>query len=113
MESAVDAEPHPLDVAVEIQTGLLQLYLDRPMANAVEVADADALAFQVLQRLDMRRRHPDIGVLVAPAAQNVEIGTARALVENRARLNVEPDVDGFFFHRLRHAALSEAQWHHR
>ena len=64
MEHASD----PLDVFFQIQTRLAQLDLNRPVANAVEVADANSFAFQILQRLDMRRADPDVGVLVALAA---------------------------------------------
>jgi hypothetical protein len=47
VKSRINAEPHPLDVALQIQAGLLQLDLNCPMANAIEVADADPLAFQL------------------------------------------------------------------
>jgi hypothetical protein len=61
----------------------------------------------------MRRRHPNIGVLIAPAAQDVQVRAASALVENRARLNVQRDIDGFLLHRLRDAELFKSERHHR
>src|SRR5437867_6559312 len=59
MKPSGDPYPHPLHVALQIQPRLFQLNLDRPMADAIEVADADPLAVQIRQRLDMRRSHPD------------------------------------------------------
>src|SRR5690349_16325710 len=97
MKAPVDSEPHPFDVALQIQAGLFQLNLNRPVADTVEVADADPLAFEFLQRLDVRRRHPDVGVLIAPAAKNVKIGAPRALIKNRPRLHIERDIDRLSF----------------
>src|SRR5918992_2162053 len=83
------------------------------MANAVEVADADPLPLQILERLDMRRPNPKVRVLVSPTRDDVKIGAPRALVENGARLNIESDVYRFFFHRLRDAEFFQAEGHHR
>jgi hypothetical protein len=83
------------------------------MANAVEVADADALALQLLEGLNMRRRDPDIGVLIAPAGYDVKIGAAGALVKNRARLDIESNVHRLFFHCLGDAELLQAEGHPR
>ena len=75
------ADAHPLDVACQIQAGLFELNLNRPMTNAVEVADADTLAFEIGQRLDVRWPDPDVGVLVAPSGDDVEIGAARTQLD--------------------------------
>ena len=60
----------------------------------------------------MRRRNPDVGVLVAPAGDDVQIRAAGALVKNRARLNVEGDVHRFLFHRLGDREFLQAKGHH-
>src|SRR5207344_964947 len=51
--------PDPFDVFFQVQPRLAQLNLNRPVADAVEVADSNPFAFQILQRLDMRRADPN------------------------------------------------------
>ena len=111
-EMMSDADSHPFDIALQIQAGLLELDLNRPMANAVKIADADALAFEILQRLDVRRTDPDVGMLVAPSRDDVEIGAASALVKHRARLNIERYIHRFLFHRLSDGKLFQAEGQH-
>src|SRR5207247_10803181 len=47
MKPSGDPYPHPLHVPLQIQPRLFQLNLDRPMADTIEVADADPLALQI------------------------------------------------------------------
>jgi hypothetical protein len=74
---------------------------DAPVAITAEIADANPFSLELLERLDVRRTHPNVNVLVPPAGNNIEIGASRTLVKYRAGLHIKGDVDRFFFHRLR------------
>src|SRR5215510_1548635 len=95
-----DAAPQEFDVTLDIQSGLGELDLYCPVTQAIKIADADALSFEIRQRLDLRRPDPGEGFLVSPPRDDVDIGAPRSLKKNGAGLNVQRDINGLFLHRL-------------
>src|SRR4030095_14532411 len=104
--------PDKFDVAVWIEPCLMQPDRDAPVTIAAEIADSNPLSLELLQRLDVRRAHPDVNVLVSPAGNDVEISASGTLIKHRARLHIEGDVDRFFLHRLRNPQFFQTERHH-
>ena len=95
------------ELACELDEELTRIEND----SAVDVVP-NPLAFQILQRLDMGRAHPDIGVLVSPARDDVQVRAPGALEEDGPRLDIQGDVHRLLLHGLGDPQLLQPEGHH-